>query len=95
MRGWWGLALLGALAGCASQPPADTVQARCQQQVYNDPGVKALLVQTPNRNMDPQWQWQLEQARHNAVNTCLAANGVAVRGGVQPVSRANYGLGNY
>ncbi len=99
------LALLAVLAGCgAPGPPPSAVaqrtalgpqEARCQQQTDNDPAVKAVLVQAPLMSGDPAWQEQLAQARRKAVDTCLAAAGVAVRGGVQPISRAHYGLGWY
>ncbi len=95
------LALLAALAACgAPGPPRSTAvlgpdAARCQQQTDNDPAVKAVLVQAPSRSGDPVWQQQLADARRKAVNDCLVAAGVAVRGGVEPVARAHYGLGWY
>jgi hypothetical protein len=91
------LALLVAVAwglvACASAPPANTPQARCEAQVYDDPAFKALYVDAAARNADPRYQEQLALVRRTSVNNCLAAQGLAPPGGVQPVSRALYGLG--
>jgi hypothetical protein len=94
MRPHIALALLPLLAACAG-PPADTPLARCQQQADTTPEVKALLVDAGARGSDPGWQWNLAMARHKAVNDCLAAAGQAPRGGVEPVRRLNYGVGNF
>ena len=85
----------GVLAACSSAPPATTAQARCQQQVNDDPAVKAILVNAPVMGAEPVWQEQLAQARRKSVNDCLVAAGLAPPGGVEPVSRARYGLGWY
>lgn len=84
--------LLAVLAGCAAPPPANTPQAQCQQQADKDPAVQALLVQAPVNSQDVIWQTKLSIARRTAVNSCLAAKGLAPRGGVQPVFDAPYGL---
>jgi hypothetical protein len=94
MRPYIVLALLPLLAACA-RSPADTPLARCQQQADSTPEVKALLVDAGARGGDPEWQWDLAMARRKAVNDCLAAAGQAPRGGVEPVRRPNYGLGNF
>jgi hypothetical protein len=85
----------GGLAACSSAPPATTAQARCQQQVNDDPAVKAILVNAPGMGADPTWREQLAQARRKSVNDCLVAAGLAPPGGVEPVNRARYGLGWY
>jgi hypothetical protein len=95
MRRLVGLAVVLGLVGCSPAPPADTVQGRCQQQADDDPAVKAVLVQATTRSGEPPWQAELAQARHKAVQDCLIAAGVPVRGGVEPVNRAHYGLGLY
>jgi hypothetical protein len=76
-------------------PPATTAQGRCQQQVDQDPAVKAILLQAPARSGEPRWQEELAQARRKSVINCLNAAGIPQRGGVQPVSRAQYGAGWY
>jgi hypothetical protein len=83
----------GVLVACSSKPPASTVQARCQAQVDDDPAVKAILVKAPGMGADPGWREELAQARRKSVDDCLSAAGVVVRGGVEPVSRARYGMG--
>jgi len=92
-----GFALLALIAcglvACASAPPATTAQARCEQQVYDDPAFKALYVQSAARNQDPRFQEQLVLARRKSVNDCLTAQGVTSRGGVEPVAGARYGAG--
>ena len=87
------LVLLPALVACSKAPPADTAQGRCEQQVNDDPAVKAILVDAPSRGWDPIWQAELNRARRKSVYDCLAAAGVAPRGGVEPVEHAHYGLG--
>lgn len=81
------------LVACSSAPPATTAQGRCEQQVNSDPAVKAVLIDAPTRGADPLWQQQLAVARRTSVNNCLAAQGLAPRGGVEPVAGAYYGLG--
>jgi hypothetical protein len=81
------------LVACTSAPPANTVQARCEQQVYDDPAFKAVFVESSSRGMDPRYREQLAQARRKSINDCLAAQGLARRGGVEPVAGAHYGLG--
>jgi hypothetical protein len=97
MRRFPGFALLVAvgwgLGACASAPPANTAQARCEQQVYDDPAYKAVLVDASTYNIDPRFQERLAQARRKSIYNCLVAEGLAPPGGVQPVSRARYGLG--
>jgi hypothetical protein len=89
------LALLPVLAACSAAPPATTAQGRCEQQAYQDPAVKALLVKAPAWSGDPGWQEELRLARRKSVNDCLVAAGLAPPGGVQPVARARFGLGWY
>jgi hypothetical protein len=88
-----GVLAAGVLVGCSSTPPADPVQARCQQQSYDDPTVKAMLYDRPGYSGDPVYQQQIAELRRVAVNRCLTAAGVAPPGGVEPVYRAHYGLG--
>ncbi len=90
-----GLVLVVVLAGCAPAPPAATVQGRCQQQVENDPAVKAVLVQATMRGMDLPWQTELAQARRKSFNDCMIAAGAAPRGGVEPVNGVRYPSGVY
>jgi hypothetical protein len=88
--------LLLMLTACgAPPPPATTVQGRCEQQTDQDPAVKAVLAQAPARSGEPRWQEELAVARRKSVTDCLAAAGIKQRGGVQPISRAQYGLGWY
>ena len=87
------LALLALLAGCTPPPPATTPQGQCQQQVDQDPAVKALIADGPLRSSEPRYQEDLAQARRKAVSDCLTAKGLQQRGGVEPVSRAKFGLG--
>jgi hypothetical protein len=95
MSRYLALALLAVLAACSAAPPANTAQARCQQQADNDPAVEAILVEAPAWGADPQWQEKLALARHKSVNDCLVAAGLAPRGGVEPINRAHFGLGWY
>jgi hypothetical protein len=85
------LVLLALLAGCTPPPPATTAQGQCEQQADQDPAVHALLVQSTVSSLDPIWQTKLSLARRKAVNTCLTAKGIPLRGGVQPVLLAPYG----
>jgi len=87
--------LPGVLAACTPSPPADTPQARCQQREDEDPNVKALLVRAPAEEMHPPFQQELVVARRKSVFDCLAAQGLAPRGGVEPLSGAHYGAGWY
>jgi len=93
VKPWVAVAIPAILAACAAPPPADTPEARCRQQVNQDPNVKELLVQSPADYQKPEFQQQLEMARRKAVNDCLAAQGLAPRGGVEPLQGAHYGLG--
>ena len=88
--------LPGVLAACARPPPpTDTAQAQCQQREDDDPNVKAVLVRAPQEEMHPPFQQELVTARRKAVFDCLAAQGLAPRGGVEPLSGAHYGAGWY
>jgi hypothetical protein len=89
------LGAIGVLAGCAPAPPADMAQGRCQLQADKDPAVQELIFQQLANPGEPGIDQQLALARRKAVNACLDAAGVATRGGVEPVSRAHYGLGWY
>ncbi len=93
MKPWIAVAIPAILAACAPQPPADTPEARCRQQQDEDPNVKALLVQSPVEYQKPVFQQQLLMARRKAVTDCLAAQGLAPRGGVEPLQGAHYGAG--
>ena len=95
MKPWIAMAMLAMLAACTPSPPADTPEARCQQQEDRDPNVKALLVQSPVEYQHPEFQQQLVMARRKSVHDCLAAQGLAPRGGVEPLQGAHYGLGWY
>ena len=95
MSRYLALALLPVLAACSTAPPATTAQGRCEQQVDQDPAVKAVLVQAPAWSADPGWQELLRLARRKSVNDCLVAAGFAPPGGVEPVNRARFGLGWY
>lgn len=91
-----GMLAAGVLAGCSSPPPpTDTARQRCEWQADKNPAVQKVLQQQALRSGDPAWQEELALARRKAVDACLVAAGVALRGGVQPVSRARYGLGWY
>ena len=94
MKPWIVVAMPAALAAC-TPPPADTPEARCQQQVYQDPNVKALMVQAPYSNMQLDYQEALKLARRKAVYDCLAAQGLAPRGGVEPVNTVYSGTKQY
>jgi hypothetical protein len=89
------VSVVTGLAGCAPAPPADTVQGRCQQQVDNDPAVKAVLVQASSTGMSLPWQTALAQARHKSFTDCMVAAGVTRPGGVEPISGTRYPLGLY
>jgi hypothetical protein len=91
----WLVGVVVVLAGCAPAPPASTVEGRCQQQVDNDPAVKALLVQAPSTGQGLPWQTALAQARRKSFNDCMVAAGAAPRGGVEPVNGVRYPSGVY
>jgi hypothetical protein len=95
MNWWLAVAMAAMLTGCAARPPADTPEARCQQQVDQDPNVKALMVQAPYSNMNLDFQQALMLARRKAVFDCLAAQGLAPRGGVEPVHPVPTGTSRY
>ena len=88
MRRSAGFALLAIFVGwglvaCSSAPPANTAQGRCEQQVYDDPAFKAVLVglvDAAHRSTLP--GAALLQARRKSVYNCLGP-GLAPRGGVQ------------
>jgi len=70
--------------------PADTARGECQRQAYDDPKVKALLLQNFTLVADPAHDFALRQARIDATNACLRARGITVPGGVEPVNRGGY-----
>jgi hypothetical protein len=80
------LLLLITLAGCASGPQDNSPEAVCQRQAYDDPKVKALIVQRLGwTSTDPNLDFQTTNALHDATEKCLLSKGIATRGGVQPV----------
>jgi len=89
------LGVVGVLAGCAAAPQDSAVQERCQFQADKDPAVQELVFQQLARPASPILDQQMAMARRKAVDSCLTAAGVALPGGVEPVSRARYGLGWY
>jgi hypothetical protein len=89
------LVVVVVLAGCAPGPSADTVRGRCELQADKDPAVQTIIFQQLSIRGSPKLAEDLTVARRKAVNSCLTAAGVALPGGVEPVSRARYGFGSY
>ncbi len=88
------IVLLMLLAACSSGP-TQTSQAQCEQQATRDPDVTALRQQGWYSADNPSWAARYEAARNKALNTCLFNKGLPPTSGVQPMIRANYGLGWY
>ncbi len=88
------LALLLLLAACA--PPANTPEAACDQESWNDPEVKLLM----DRQLGNDWlAWNSPNAvpdeRNRAKRACLARRGIIpAGGGVEPVRRPNSSFNN-
>lgn len=80
------LALL-LLAGCGGEAPSDTALGECQRQAVEDPTVQAAIVDanTSLQGVRMQGVHDLAVARQAAVQRCLAAKGLAPKGGVEPV----------
>jgi hypothetical protein len=76
------------LASCSSpQGTASGPQAYCARQAEQDPEVTRLTMEDMavggvHRSLQP----QIRLARHEAMQRCLIAQGVPVRGGVEPVT---------
>ena len=78
--------VLMILAGCAPSSPADSPQAICHRQAYDDPTVKRLTVESLGAaSADPNSAFEYNKALRDATNACLRQKGVQVRGGVEMV----------
>jgi hypothetical protein len=83
--------LLIVLTGCVVTPQDDSPEAVCRREAYNDPKVKALLVQNLGwAAPDQTLLYQISLAERAATQKCLQDKGIAVRGGVEPVQRQMY-----
>ena len=81
-------ALIGLLAGCASQTPAaDTPQAQCARQVAQDPEVKAAEERQLTLTLihGPISRQALDSLRQKKRDSCLLLRGVSPPGGVEKV----------
>jgi hypothetical protein len=79
------LLVLLPLAACGA-PRDRSVQAKCDREAWNDPKVKDLMT----RSQSSDWLYQanlpaIRTLHDEAKYKCLAAHGLAVPGGVQPV----------
>lgn len=82
------LALLG-LAGCAGMgdTPTDMPLGQCQRQALNDPAVKTAIEHANSSLQEVRVPGVREQefATRQAVQRCMAAKGLAPKGGVEAV----------
>lgn len=80
-------AMVLALGACgASSGNKNAADAACRSQAYDDPTVKQLMVQNLSiAQVNPDSQFALSNALHNAYNACLRQKGITVRGGVEAV----------
>ncbi len=74
------------LAGCGIFGDGNSPRAQCERDANKDPAVAAIELKqfsaTPN---EPNLHPDLVVARHEAVERCLQARGLAPAGGVEPV----------
>lgn len=91
MSRWGWIALLSALAGCASN---SSPQAVCQRRAYDDPVVKLMIMrQAGSPYLFNNNQALLRQAEHAATQRCLRGYGLAPPGGVEaPVPSQTHSL---
>ncbi|MGA2841090.1 MAG: hypothetical protein ABSG18_13055 [Steroidobacteraceae bacterium] len=83
-HGVWPLVLV--LAGCVSGGQANTPEAECRRQAYDDPTVKNLAIQNLGRSApNPDTDFAYNKAFRDANQACLRQKGVLVRGGVESV----------
>lgn len=75
------------LTGCGIfTSRSDTAQAECEWQANKDPKVTELELKRFNLTpSDPDISPDIAVARHEAVQRCLIARGLAAPGGVQPL----------
>ncbi len=82
--------VLLALAGCGG-PPDTSPQAQCGRRADDDPQVRALLLQrTVSGAEDLNLAAAYQRARRQAVQRCLAGQGLAPSGGVEPTLNNPY-----
>jgi len=86
MKACWAIMAL-ALGACgAHSGDNNSASATCQRRAYDDPTVKKLMIQNLSiAQINPDQQFALTTALHNAYNACLRQKGINVRGGVEPV----------
>jgi len=78
--------VLLVLAACGSNSPADSPDAVCRRQAYDDPAVKHLTIATlQNASPSGQVVSDYNQALRDATQACLRQKGIQVRGGVELV----------
>ena len=84
-----GLLLLLVLPGCSGigDAPADTPLGQCQQQALNDPAVKEAIERANSTLQEVRVPGVRDQkfAIKQAVQRCMAAKGLAPKGGVEAV----------
>lgn len=85
MKIWLLLPLL--LAGCGMFGPKNqSPQAECEWQANTDPKVQDLTLRQFNATpSDPDLRPDIAVAKHEAVQRCLLAKGLAAPGGVEPL----------
>lgn len=85
MRCW--LLLMPLLAGCGVFGPSDdSPRAECEWQANKDPKVTDIeLKQFTATTLSPDLRPDLAVARHEAMQRCLQARGLAGPGGVEPL----------
>ncbi len=79
------LALLAPLAACGlSDSPVASIPSGCQDQVYNDPQVKDLLMKSAgSAGFARNHENELQAAKQDATTRCLQAKGLVPSGGVE------------
>ena len=76
------------LAGCASHYADNSPQAYCERQANNDPAVQELISQEMGSGgTNIYTDAKIKELKRQALQRCLLAKGVPVRGGVEPVMR--------
>jgi hypothetical protein len=79
------LCLLAACGGPANNSP----QGVCARQAEDDPAVKQLVMLSgTNASLEMELRPRLREARRKATNSCLAAKGIFVPGGVEAPEKA-------
>jgi hypothetical protein len=79
------LCLLAACSGPADNSP----QRVCARQSEDDPAVKQLVMLSgTNAPLEMELRPRLREARLKATNSCLAAKGIFVPGGVEAPAKA-------